>query len=303
MALTVNEQAAVGRLELYNGSLYNESTNPRGMAWIGYQTQAPQAWNDTALATNAVAREVEVATTQAGIATTQAGIATISADNAVAAKDAAEAAAASSSFPFAVTSGTASAYTLDFTPNQVTMAGSVFRAQFHVANENSPTISVDGGSALEIVNSAGQSLNAGDIAINRIYMVLYDVALTKWVINSLSDTEILKADETKQLGVGYSAVVYDAGTQSSGTFTPNEANGNKQRCVNGGAFTLAPPTNYTNIELLITNNASAGAVTTSGFTQVVGALSTADGEQALCSISTTTDGSSTISTLIITNLQ
>lgn len=71
-------------------------------------------------------------------------------------------------------------------------------------------------------------------------------------------------------GVGFSATDYNGTTISSGTYTPATANGNFQYITNGGAFTLAPPSTSCTIVLTITNNGSAGAVTTSGFTKVVG---------------------------------
>lgn len=87
------------------------------------------------------------------------------------------------------------------------------------------------------------------------------------------------------LGAGFTSTIYDAGTKSSGTFTPDPANGNAQKAVNGGAHTLAPPStsNFTSICLQYTNNASAGAITTSGFTKVDGSgdLTTTDGHDFL----------------------
>jgi len=77
---------------------------------------------------------------------------------------------------------------------------------------------------------------------------------------------------------GASATPYNAGTKSSGTYTPDEANANFQYAVNGGAHTLAPPTNNCTIVVQYTNNGSAGTITVSGFTKV-------DGDTA-----TTTDG-------------
>jgi hypothetical protein len=92
------------------------------------------------------------------------------------------------------------------------------------------------------------------------------------------DADILKADTTDVLTVGYATTPYDAGTKSSGTFTPNEANGQQQYYVNGGAHTLAPPTNNTVLTIQVTNNGSAGTITTSGFTIVTGAaLTTTNG--------------------------
>lgn len=64
----------------------------------------------------------------------------------------------------------------------------------------------------------------------------------------------------------------DDGTKSSGTYTPDPAGGNMKRIVNGGAFTLAAPSaagDYT-LVIQITNNASAGAITLSGFNRTSG---------------------------------
>ena len=97
-----------------------------------------------------------------------------------------------------------------------------------------------------------------------------------------ADAEILKADTDDNLTAGYTATADDDGTKSSGTYTPDPAGGNLKRIVNGGAFTLAAPTatgDYT-IIIQMTNNASAGAVTTSGFTKTngAGALTTTNGD-------------------------
>lgn len=72
-----------------------------------------------------------------------------------------------------------------------------------------------------------------------------------------------------QLQEGFSATSYNAGTISSGTFTPDPLASNIQHYVNGGAHTLAPPTNPCTIILQCTNS-SAGSIATSGFTLVTG---------------------------------
>lgn len=67
---------------------------------------------------------------------------------------------------------------------------------------------------------------------------------------------------------GFTATANNLGTATTGTVTPDPANGNLQRLINGGAFTLACPTasgDYTLI-LQITNNGSAGTITVSGCT-------------------------------------
>lgn len=84
------------------------------------------------------------------------------------------------------------------------------------------------------------------------------------------DADTLKADVADVLTAGFAGTPVNEGTKSSGTFTPDESTGNFKYCVNGGAFTLAPPTNNCSIVLQVTNNASAGAITTSGFTKVTG---------------------------------
>lgn len=96
------------------------------------------------------------------------------------------------------------------------------------------------------------------------------------------DAEILKADTDDNLTAGYTATPTSDGTQASGTYTPTPAGGNFKTAVNGGAFTLAAPTatgSYTLI-IQITNDASAGAVTFSGFNKTVGTslLTTTNGD-------------------------
>ena len=81
------------------------------------------------------------------------------------------------------------------------------------------------------------------------------------------DVDTLKADVSDDLTVGFTATSTDEGTKTTGTFTPTPATGNLKHYINGGAHTLAAPTlagSYT-IVIEITNNASAGAITLSGF--------------------------------------
>ena len=74
----------------------------------------------------------------------------------------------------------------------------------------------------------------------------------------------------KQSLSGGKAVVYANGTKSSGTFTPNPTLGEIQTYTNGGAHTLAPPSVAGSILMTITNDGSAGTITTSSFTLVTG---------------------------------
>lgn len=65
---------------------------------------------------------------------------------------------------------------------------------------------------------------------------------------------------------GFNSTPYNIGTVSSGTTTPSGLNGNYQYYTNNGAHTLAAPISDTAIDILITNGASAGSITFSGFT-------------------------------------
>ena len=83
---------------------------------------------------------------------------------------------------------------------------------------------------------------------------------------------------------GYTANAFNAGTKSSGTYTPEPSDGNIQKYVNGGAHTLAAPIAAGDYTLVIqcTNNASAGNVTTTGFTKVDGdSITTANAHKFL----------------------
>jgi len=92
------------------------------------------------------------------------------------------------------------------------------------------------------------------------------------------------------LTAGFSATPYNAGTKSSGTFTPNPDSGNFQYATNGGAHTLAPPTNACTIILLYTNS-GAGTITTSGFTMVTGdSFTTTAGHEFMCYITKHNNG-------------
>lgn len=78
---------------------------------------------------------------------------------------------------------------------------------------------------------------------------------------------------------GVTTTADNDGTISSGTYTPTPSGGNMKRIVNGGAFTLAAPTasgDYT-LVIQITNNASAGAITMSGFNRTTGSFTTTNG--------------------------
>ncbi|HYA07472.1 MAG TPA: hypothetical protein VEF90_16425 [Xanthobacteraceae bacterium] len=74
---------------------------------------------------------------------------------------------------------------------------------------------------------------------------------------------ILTTSTTANLTAGYTFTPY---SNSTGNITPNPALGNYQYVTNNGPFTITAPTSDCAIDLLVTNGASAGSVTFSGFT-------------------------------------
>lgn len=82
---------------------------------------------------------------------------------------------------------------------------------------------------------------------------------------------------------------FDGGTPAAAsTYTPTSVNGNVQHITNNAAFTLAPPANPNSFMIEIVNGATAGAITTTGFTRVSGdAFTTVNGHKFIASITKT----------------
>lgn len=98
------------------------------------------------------------------------------------------------------------------------------------------------------------------------------------------DADTLKADTDDNITAGFSQTSENLGTVSSGTETLSFATSNLKYLTNGGAFTLAPPASGEGvITLIVTNNASAGAIATGGWDSVVGTFDTTDGNKFTCS--------------------
>ena len=120
---------------------------------------------------------------------------------------------------------------------------------------------------------------------------------------------LLKSNATANLTAAYTAAVDDDGTITTGTYTPTTAAGsNYKKTINGGAHTIAPPTlasdTATTLSLFIVNNASAGAITTSGFTKVTGdAFTTTNGHEFLCRIEVFDIGGTEFSLLNVVAMQ
>jgi hypothetical protein len=102
-----------------------------------------------------------------------------------------------------------------------------------------------------------------------------------------TSSTVLTTGNTATITKGYSVTPNNLGTVTTGTTTPDPANGNYQYYTNGGAHTLAAPASDCAIDLLVTNNGSAGSITFSGFTvgaNTGSALTTTDTNKFLISL-------------------
>lgn len=108
---------------------------------------------------------------------------------------------------------------------------------------------------------------------NELSLVVYRSKVTgswgQWI-------KVMTTSGDQSLTGGYTTTAVDDGTKTAGTYIPSPVGGNMKRCVNGGPFTLAAPIISGDYSLVIqmTNNASAGIVSFSGFTKVVGSSMT-----------------------------
>jgi hypothetical protein len=129
---------------------------------------------------------------------------------------------------------------------------------------------LDGTTAIKPNLSEGLWKVGGTAVTSTAAELNYVDGVTSAIQTQLDNRVTSNADDA--LTGGYTTTADDDGTFSTGTYTPTPAGGNMKRIINGGAFTLAAPTasgDYT-LVVQITNNASAGAITLSGFNRSIG---------------------------------
>lgn len=176
----------------------------------------------------------------------------------------------------------------DFTVNRFDDAGVYLGPAFQISRATGLATFVDLLATTFQVENADTTISrvsAGVIAVDGVTVPLNSVTNTHTALaielGHASDTtlsrsaagvlavegiDVLLAGKTDQITVGYTVAPYNNGTKSSGTFTPDPANGNYQYVTNGGAHTLAAPASDCAIDLLVINGAAgAGAITMSGF--------------------------------------
>jgi hypothetical protein len=126
-------------------------------------------------------------------------------------------------------------------------------------------LTLTNGASLVLPGGANITTAAGDFAIFRGYAA----GVVRMVTLLRAAGRPLNSGVTDNLAAGFTTTSVNVGTKSTGTFTPDPTLGNIQHYTNGGAHTLAPPSSVCTMVVECTN-ASAGAITTSGFDIVDG---------------------------------
>ena len=144
------------------------------------------------------------------------------------------------------------------------------------------TLSAVTGTTVSVDSELALFSGTGGITLKRASLTGVVKATAGVASAATAGTDYVSPTATALLTAGYSGTPYNIGTQSTGTLTPLASNGNLQYVTNGGAHTFAPTTTDCSIVVQYTNNASAGAITTSGFTWVTGSsITTTNGADFL----------------------
>jgi hypothetical protein len=110
--------------------------------------------------------------------------------------------------------------------------------------------------------------DAGPLAGDELLPMVQLAGTRKKTSRDIADLAINTEGQTVTGGAGITSK--DLGTVSSGTLTPDPAARPQQHYINGGAHALAPSATAGSYLLDVTNSASAGAITTTGWTKVSG---------------------------------
>lgn len=156
-------------------------------------------------------------------------------------------------------------------------------------------IQISGTSLILDLNGLGTDA-APDQAAD--FFVTYDNSATIAKKAALTKLAML-AVEDQVLAGGAIVTSKDLGTITTGTTTLDMGARPLQHLTANGAFTLAPGTNKGACVLDVLNGASAGAITTSGWTKVVGSFDTTSAHKFRCHCSVGNNGS----LLVIQSLQ
>lgn len=170
-----------------------------------------------------------------------------------------------------VTGGTTIAYTV--ATNQVEAAltaGYTVAVQFNATNDTSATLNVDGLGDKPMQLTAGSNLLGQEFQTGAICRFTYSSTGTgQWIANNYNKQVVsgfISATAADQNFTGGCTVTsYNLGT-GTGTYSVDPGLGPLQYVTNAGAWTIAAPANDGACAVLMTNGATAGTVTFSGFT-------------------------------------
>lgn len=135
------------------------------------------------------------------------------------------------------------------------------------ANTASPTFSGTPSAPTATTGTNTTQLATTAFVKAAIDVVLGGVSAAFDTLSEIAAAMMQKAADNLGLTAGFTSVVVDDGTKSSGTYTPAPLGGNYRKITANGAFTLAAPStsNSFNMTIDITNGASAGVISFSGF--------------------------------------
>jgi len=154
-----------------------------------------------------------------------------------------------------------------------------------MANTKVSALSSLTGAGVDTATDVLNIIDTGSTASKKITVAELGIALQ-------TDTALQLDTADQALTGGVIPTSLSLGTISAGTTTPDPGDRPLQHYTNGGAHTLAPSSNAGSVFVDITNNASAGAITTSGFTKVTGdSFTTTNGHKFRCAISIGNAGS------------
>lgn len=163
-----------------------------------------------------------------------------------------------------------------------------------------------GAGIVTVAGEGGVTVNGASLSTSGINtrLICLKTNTNVWTVYAGVRATALASDQTANLTKGFTATAYNAGSKSSGTYTPLASDGNFQRAVNDGAHTLAVPTvapgDSCTMIIQYTNGAAAGAINVAAFTvSDVSLLTTTNGDDFFFNIVVCNGFSS----LVVTPLQ
>ena len=145
----------------------------------------------------------------------------------------------------------------------------------------------------EITVGSGMSLSSGTLSLDADLVTIAGLtAASDSFMQAKSSAWAARTVSQVIVDLVTGITEYDNGKTSSGTLTPTPGSSPMQIYTNGGAHTLAPGSTVGNYIMTITNDSSAGAITTSGWTKVAGSsFTTTNGNKFRCMASIGAGGS------------